>query len=868
MASDAGPLLPQDDGGPGLTADEAAARLAAEGPNELPRPDRRTPLRILFEVIREPMFALLLGAGAIYLVLGDLAESLILLVFATASVSIAVVQETRSERVLEALRDLTSPRALVIRDGERKRIPGRDVVRGDLVVLAEGDRVPADAVLRSEQDLEVDESLLTGESVPVRKAVEAGPRPAARPGGDGLPYVFSGSLVVRGLGLAEVTATGARSEIGKIGQALGAIEREQPRLRVQTRKLVRVFAAVGLSLSALVVLFYGLWRGSWLDAVLAGIALGMSMLPEEFPLVLTVFTVMGAWRISRARVLTRRAAAIETLGAATVLCTDKTGTLTQNRMTIVELRHGADIWRPRESAGLPPAPFRAALEHGILASAPDPFDPMEKAFHALGRERLGAGGPPGEGSRLVHQYGLRSDLLAVTNVWERTGSGIGDVVAAKGAPEAIAALCGLADADRAALRRAVDEMAREGIRVLGIAGTTIARCAGWPESPRGFGHFDFLGLVGLADPLRPGVPDAVRECRSAGIRVVMITGDYPATARAIARQAGIDAEGVVAGDDLERLTDPELAGRVRTATVFARVMPEQKLRIVEALKAGGEIVGMTGDGVNDAPSLKAAHIGIAMGGRGTDVAREAASLVLLDDDFGSIVAAVRLGRRIYDNLGKAMGYIMAVHVPIAGLALLPLVFGLPLIFTPIHIAFLEMVIDPVCSIVFEAEGEEDDVMRRPPRRPEAPLFTRALVAWSLLQGLLVLVLVGGVFVAAVGRALPEDEARSLAFATLVATNAGLVLVNRSFSASMIAAFRRPNRALWWVVGTTAAILAAVILIPPARDIFRFGPLHADELAAAVAAGLATLVLLEGTKRWFRPRFGARASTCDASSAGD
>ncbi len=842
----------------GLSEIDAAARLEAEGPNELPRPDRRTALRILLDVVREPMFALLLGAGAIYLLLGDLAEALILLIFATASVSIAVVQETRTERVLEALRDLTSPRALVIRDGKRRRIPGRDVVRGDHVVLVEGDRVPADALVLRANDLQTDESLLTGESVPVRKTTAGGALSPAHPGGDDLPYVFSGSLVVRGEAVAEVVATGARSEIGKIGVALGTIESEPPRLRLQTRRLVRAFAVAGLSLSALVVLLYGLWRGSWLDALLGGIALGMSMLPEEFPLVLTVFTVMGARRISQARVLTRRAAAIETLGAATVLCTDKTGTLTQNQMTIAEIRAGDEVWRPDQSPGALPPLARAVLEHGILASAIDPFDPMEQAFHRLGQERLDVAAHPHAGRRLIHQYGLRRDLLAVTNVWEPRDSDE-DIVAAKGAPESIAELCRLSDAARQSLRNAVDDMARRGMRVLGVAAATTGRGGHRPESPRAFA-FRLLGLVGLADPLRPAVPEAVRECRSAGIRVVMITGDYPATARAIARQAGLDAEDVVAGDELEQMSDEALALRVRTATVFARVMPALKLRIVEAFKANGEVVGMTGDGVNDAPSLKAAHIGIAMGGRGTDVAREAASLVLLDDDFGSIVKAVRLGRRIYDNLRKAMGYILAVHVPIAGLALLPLLSGLPLVFTPIHIAFLEMVIDPVCSIVFEAEGEEGDIMRRPPRNPAAPLFRPALVVWSLIQGGVVLVLVGAVFVVAVRRGLPDDEARSLAFATLVATNFGLVLVNRSFGASLVAAFRQPNRALWWVLGTTAAMLGAAFLIPPLRDLFRFGPLHGHDLAIALSAGLVALLALEGAKRPFWRFYGGGDST--------
>jgi Ca2+-transporting ATPase len=673
------------------------------------------------------MLALLMGGGVIYLALGDVKEAMILLVFATLSIVITVVQETRTERVLERLRDLTSPRALVIRDGERKRIAGREVVRGDIVLLGEGDRVPADAVLLHSQDLQIDESLLTGESVPVRKCVgDVTSTQQPRPGGDDLPYVFSGSLVVRGSGLAEVIATGALSEIGKIGQSLSALETEPPRLQAQTRQLVRVFAVVGGAVSVLAVLLYGTLRGGWLDVVLAGIALGMSMLPEEFPVVLTVFMAMGAWRISRADVLTRRAAAIETLGSATVLCTDKTGTLTENRMTIVELRpRGGGIYRPREGSGaIMSEDLRDLVEFGLLASARESFDPMERAFHDLGREQLADIEHLHRSEwKLVHAYGLRPSLLAMSHVWQTAQQEF--VVAAKGAPEAIAHLCHLTGADVAAMMQSVDAMADEGLRVLGVARASFVGQT-WPESQHDF-EFEFLGLVGLADPVRPSVPAAVTKCRSAGIRVVMITGDYPATARAIARQAGLDAEDLVTGNKLERLSKRELARRVRTATVFARILPEQKLRIVKALKANGEIVAMTGDGVNDAPSLKAAHIGVAMGGRGTDVAREASSIVLLDDDFGSIVKSVRLGRQIYDNLRKAMGFIFAVHVPIAGLALLPLLLGLPILLGPVHIAFLEMVIDPVCTLVFEAEAEEDDVMRRPPRAPDQPLFSGPLI---------------------------------------------------------------------------------------------------------------------------------------------
>src|SRR5579864_6038317 len=837
----------------GLSESEAAARLRSEGPNELSRTGQRTLLRIVADVFREPMFALLVGAGVVYLLLGDLAEALVLLAFATISVVITIVQETRSEHVLETLRDLTSPRALVIRDGIRKRISGREVVRGDMVVIAEGDRVPADAMLLSAQDVETDESLLTGESVPVRKTVVsvASARTAARPGGDDLPFVYSGTLVVRGHGLAEVTATGTRSEIGRIGLALGKIETEPPLLRRQTQRLVRICATAGLTISAIAVVLFGLFRHSWLQGLLSGIALSMSMLPEEFPLVLTVFMVMGAWRISQARVLTRRAAAIETLGAATVLCSDKTGTLTQNRMSVAELWTPAHLLRLTEpSDECLAAPFLTLAEYAILASARDPYDPMEKAIHALG-DRLPQSTRLGHADwALVHAYGLEPGLLAMTQLWQRPEHGSPVVVAAKGAPEAIAALCHLPSAEMAPMRQAADEMAARGMRILGVARASFAGSA-WPDTPKHFA-FEFIGLIGLADPIRPAVPAAVEECRSAGIRVLMVTGDYPATARAIAQEAGLEAQTVTTGDEVAIMTEKELAERVRLPTVFARIMPEQKLRIVEALKANGEVVAMTGDGVNDAPSLKAAHIGIAMGGRGTDVAREASSIVVLDDDFGSIVKSIRLGRRIYDNLRKAMGFIFAVHVPIAGLALTPLVFGLPILFGPIHIAFLEMVIDPVCSLVFEAESEEGDVMSRPPRHPNEPLFSRRWIGWSMLQGAVAFGLVAAIFVVALKRGMPEVEVRALTFFSLVVGIVALIFVNRSFSASLLTAFGRPNAALGAVLVTVVAVLSLSLLWPFAQGLFSFGPLHVDDLAVTVGAGALLLVLLEFAKPvWWR-----------------
>jgi len=842
----------------GLSAVAAAQRLKQDGFNELPSPGKRGFLRILFEVVRQPMFALLIGGGIVYLLLGSRTEALLLLLFASLSVTITIVQESRSENVLEALRNLASPRALVVRDGQRILVAGREVVRDDLIIIAEGDRVAADATLVSAQDLLLDESLLTGESLPVRKQapdsspITEGQATAPKPGGEDLPHIFAGTLVVRGSGQALVHATGIRSEMGKIGRALESIETEQPRLKIQIHGLVRNFAIIGLLAGGLVVLLYGLLRGSWLEAMLGGIAIGMSLLPEEFPLVLAVFMAMGAWRISRARVLTRRASAIETLGATTVLCTDKTGTLTENRMTLVAIHSEDMLWHPKENK---PADdkIRETLEAALLACPREPTDPMDIAIHTLAQSQIGKNAASFPKHTLIRAYGLRPDLFAVANILSGEGNNVGTAYA-KGALEAIAELCHL-PADRLLkIRQRVDALAGDGIRVLAVARATVPNAAqeqNLPDTPRGL-NFEYVGLIGFADPLRPNVPAAVAECRSAGIRVVMITGDYPETARAIGKQAGIDSTEVLSGDELETLTDDQLALRVKSTSIFARIRPEQKLRIVQSLKTNGEIVAMTGDGVNDAPAIKAANIGIAMGGRGTDVAREASAIVLLDDDFGSIVKTIRLGRRIYDNLRKAIEFIVAVHIPIAGLALLPLLLGLPLILTPIHIAFLEMVIDPACSIVFEAEQEEDDVMQRPPRDPASPLLLPKRILWAVLQGLIVFAILAGVYIGAARMDVPDPDLRALVFTALILINIGLILVNRSFKSSLIRAFMRPNRSLWILVGSIGALLALALSWPPAQSLFNFGRLHWDDLALCAAAGLLSLFLLEAIKsQWFR-----------------
>src|SRR5450631_2987780 len=840
----------------GLSSAVASARLKVDGYNELPAAERRGVFRIALEVVTQPMFALLIAGGMVYLLLGDRMEAVLLLVFASLSVVITIVQESRSERVLEALRNLASPRALVIRDGTRLQIAGREVVCGDVVVISEGDRVAADATLLTSHDLMLDESLLTGESVPVRKlaAVIDTKADAARAtaGGEDLPYVFAGTLVVRGTGQARVHATGARSEMGKIGKDLRSIETEQPHLQRQMRWLIRDFAVVGAVAGGLTVLLFGLLRGSWLQAMLGGIALGMSLLPEEFPLVMAVFMAMGAWRISQARVLTRRASAIETLGATTVLCTDKTGTLTENRMTVVSLRSAEGRW-DKDTGALPSQATRDVVDVALSASAREPTDPMDLAVHAMAKPIGESDLPALIDGRLVRAYGLRPDLFAVANVISDEAQRSARAYA-KGAVEAIGDLCHLSHDQLASVRTQVDELAGRGVRVLAVARSPqldTKQIATLPDSPRGI-DFEYIGLIGFADPLRSNVPAAVAECRSAGIRVLMITGDYPATERAIGVQAGLDATKVLSGDEIDAMTDENLATNVRDTSIFARIRPNQKLRIVQCLKANGEVVAMTGDGVNDAPAIKAAHIGIAMGGRGTDVAREASAIVLLDDDFGSIVKTIRLGRRIYDNLRKAIEYIVAVHIPIAGLALLPLLLVLPLMLTPIHIAFLEMIIDPACSIVFEAEGEEANVMRRPPRDPKSPLLMRRRILWALLQGLIALAILSGVLISASRMGMAENDLRALVFTSLVLTNMGLILVNRSFESSLVRALLEPNRALWMLLGGVSVLLGIAVFWQPAQSLFHFGRLHWDDLAACGAVGVASLIVLEALKsKWFR-----------------
>jgi len=826
----------------GLTEQEARERLATDGYNELPTTIKRTFIHILLEVMREPMFLMLIACGLLYLFLGDQEEALMLIGFVVVIIGITFYQEQKTERALEALRDLSSPRALVIRDGKQLRIAGREVVHDDIVLVAEGDRVPADAVLLSGSNISVDESLLTGESVPVRKKTWDGRLLMERPGGDDQPFVYSGTLIVKGQGVTQVQATGLRTEIGKIGKALQILVPEDTNLQKQTGKIVRNFAMIGLAMCAIVVIVFGLTRGDWLHGFLAGITLAMATLPEEFPVVLTIFLALGAWRISQRHVLTRRVPAVEMLGAATVLCTDKTGTLTHNRMTVTHLMVAGELLTVDGQQHSIPEAFHELVEFGILATPVDPFDPMEKALMEVGARTLINTDHLHADWNLMREYPLSEKLLAMSHVWRST-SRHAFVIAAKGAPEAITDLCHFDATQMEVLRMQINRMADQGLRVLGVARADFIP-VDLPAQQHDF-EFKFIGLLGLADPIRSEVPGAVKECYAAGIRIIMITGDYPGTARNIARQIGLKPlDDLITGAELDAMSDEELRERIKTTCIFARAIPEQKLRIVDALKANGEVVAMTGDGVNDAPALKAAHIGIAMGGRGTDVARESAALVLVDDNFASIVAAVRMGRRIFDNLKKAMAFIFSVHIPIAGMSLIPVLLKWPLALLPVHVLFLELIIDPACTVIFEMEDDEPDIMQRPPRKLEAPLFGRAMVLSGLIQGLGILLVVVSVYAFGLLRGLGEGEARMYAFVSLVIGNLGLIYSNRSRTLSIFRSLRIPNKALWWISGGALFFLALVLTVPALREVFRFAPLHRWEMALLSLAGLVSVLFAE------------------------
>lgn len=827
----------------GLSQKEAEYKLQSDGYNELPTQKKQTPIDIFLNIIREPMLLLLLLSGIIYIFIGEIGDALMLLTFVFVVIGITFYQERKTERALEALRNLSSPRALVIRDGKAVRIPGREVVVGDLIILKEGDRVPADGQLIECTNLLVDESLLTGESASVRKSSNPKPVKMKRAGRvDNMPFAYSGTLIVQGRGIVRVVSVGSDTEIGKIGKSLESLKEENTLLEKETSKLIKTFAVAGLILCLLVFIVYGITRGNWIDGFLSGLTLAMAMLPEEFSVVLLVFLTLGAWRISKKNVLTRKLPAIETLGAATVLCVDKTGTITQNRMQLTKIYSKNMIFDLNTAVKPLPEKYHPLMEYSILASQKDPFDPIEKEIKSVGTARLADTEHLHKNWILIREYPLSNTLLALSHVWESPDKN-NYVIAAKGAPEAIFDLCHLSPTELRILNKTIFRLSSQGLRLLAVAKSLFQKTK-LPDQQHDY-RFELVGILGFKDPLRRSIADSVLTAYKAGLRTIMITGDYPETAKFIAQEIGLkNNKEFIRGEELETMDAKTLRQRIKTVNIFARVVPEQKLLIVNALKKDGEIVAMTGDGVNDAPALKSANIGIAMGDRGTDVAREAADLVLLDDNFSSIVEAVRLGRRIYANLKKAMAYIFAVHIPIAGISLLPVLFKLPIVLLPAHIAFLELIIDPACSTVFEAEKEDDNSMNQKPRDLKEHLFGRKNFLLSLLQGISILIVVFTVFLIALNHGNGEKEARTLTFATLIFANILLIITNLSYEKNLFEILKVKNKPLWLVLSGTLISFLLVLYIPSLRNLFHFSFLHFEDLILTFLAGIVSLLWFE------------------------
>lgn len=828
----------------GLQASEAAQRLKTDGYNELPSQGNKSVFLIIWSVVSEPMIFLLICAGTVYFFLGEPKDAIALAISVVFLIIITFFQEKKTERTLQALKNLASPRALVIRDGERMRIAGREVVVDDIIVLQEGDRVPADAYLLTEEQVLIDESLLTGESQPVKKTVWDQSTISYRPGENAIPYVFSGTLIISGRGVAKVAKTGVHTEMGKIGKALESVQQEDTLLRKETGRIVKRLTIGGLILCLVVLVVHVVRYGDLLQGFLNGLTLSMAILPEEFPVVLLIFMTLGAWRLSKHQVLTRNSAVIETLGAATVLCVDKTGTITENRMKLDVIcidNHIAHVTEQQLTAS-----EKQVIELSVLASQKYPFDPIERELVQIKKTKLILTEDRYLAWKLVKEYPLSKDLFAVTQVWQ-SPDGKKHLVVSKGAPEAILELCHATKKFRTEILRMVDTLSHDGLRILAVA-QMVYNKAKFPKIPHEF-TLTYEGLLGFADPIRDTVPQAIKTAYEAGIRTIMITGDYQGTASYIAQLAGLKNPDVcIMGDEIEKMTHSELREKIKTANVFARVIPEQKLHIIEALKANGEIVAMTGDGVNDAPALKSAYIGISMGQRGTDVAREASDIVLLNDDFSSIVSAVRLGRRIFDNLKRAMRYILAVHIPIITLAVLPVMFGYPIMLFPAHIAFLELIIDPACSTVFETINEEGAIMRRPPRKLTDPLFNRRVIMVGLIQGLSVATVLFVLYMYLLQLGKDEVTIRTIIFLSLVVSNLLLIIVNLTWSKSTIKVLLTPNKLLWLVIGCAVVGMILIVLFEPLRQIFHMTPIPVGDFSYVLLCVVVIFFWLELAKK--------------------
>lgn len=815
----------------GLTGREAENLQKKYGPNELVRKKVPNPFKKFLSVFKEPMFLLLIGVSALYLILGQHRDAFIMLVFVAFVASITFIQEWKTEKTMDALKNLTSPKTNVLRDGKKVWIKSSELVPGDIIFISEGERIPADCEVLKTSNFCVDESTLTGESEPVFKVSLAENEDLDN-------YwrkdrLYAGTLTIFGKCTAKVSSIGTSTEYGKIGKAISEAKDKAAPLQKKTQSLVKVIILAGIVFCILVTTLSYLYTGSLLQGILSGMTLAMAIIPEEFPVVLTVFLSMGAYRLAKQNTLMRRISAVETLGSTTVLCVDKTGTITQNSMKVKAALEG----NCQLKSGQYPGYNLARLM--IMSCERDPYDPMEKAIIEYAKLSPVSGKDIPE-ARLKIPFDPRTRCMA--NIFSCDD---GFYVAAKGSPETIISLCSINEIQKKAILKVIDSMSSKGLRVLAFAD---AHSSSLNENLKQY-RLNFKGIVGLCDPPKEGVREAIQTCLKAGMRVVMITGDYSRTAMAIGREVGLKyRDCTITGEEIDSMTDDELCHVVAHCDIFSRVIPEHKMRIIKALQKNGDIVAMTGDGVNDASALKSANIGIAMGKRGTEVAREAADMILMDDNFTTIVKSIRDGRRIYDNIRKAMVYIMIIHIPIAAMALCAPLFNLPQILLPVHIVLLELIIDPTCSIIFEGEEEEPNIMDVPPRSPEEPILTKKLSVKVILQGLAMFILPFTSFHFMVDKGFDVGYARSFALVTLITANVIMVLVNRSNTQYLFHIFKEGRNTARLLINSLALLMVILIVyIPVFQTVFSTNGLGIGALIEAMLLGAMSTFWWEGVK---------------------
>ena len=813
----------------GLSNDEVVASRKKWGFNSLEHQQKNHLLISIIEIVKEPMFLLLFVAASIYYITGDYADGIFMTIAILLVAAISLFQEARSRNAIDALKKLSQPKSKVIRNGEIIEIPSEEIVIGDCIQVQEGTFIPADAVIIQSNDFSVNEAILTGESLSVFK-IELSE----------INKVFQGTIVATGLAICEVTAIGNQTSLGKIGKSLESIEEEKTPLQLQITNFVKKMSIIGL------VIFGIVWALNYyhskvvFDSLLKALTIAMSVIPEEIPVAFTTFMALGAWRLMKIGIITKQTKTVETLGSATVICTDKTGTITENKMSLSQLYvfDSNTVIDPNEKLN---SEEEELLSFAMWSSEPIPFDAMEIAIHEAYAKLESVDERPNY--KLIHEYPLGGKPPMMTHVFEDSKGK--RIIAAKGAPEALIEVSSLSDKEKNQALIAMEAMAKKGYRVLGI-GSAVFPGTDFPKTQQEL-KFSFKGLVAFYDPPKANIQEVFETFYKAGIQIKIVTGDNAATTSTIARQIGFkDADKVLNGDELMEMNSETLKVKVMETTLFTRMFPEAKLKIIQALKANNQIVAMTGDGVNDGPALKSAHIGIAMGKKGTEIAKQAANLILIDDDFSKMTDAIAMGRRIYVNLKKAIQYIISIHIPIILIVFIPLAFGwlYPNIFTPVHIIFLEIIMGPTCSVIYENEPMEGNLMLQKPRPLTTTFFNLKEITISIIQGLVITLGLLFVYNYCVDEGFTEKYTRTTVFLTLIMSNILLTLENRSFYYSVFTTIRYKNNLVLMIIGITIGITSLLLFVPVFSNFFLFEKVDKAQIGLSVLVGFVSVMWIE------------------------